>query len=52
MLRIINIAADMKLSPYEAANRISQWSNGEIDSDGAPKSKNEENEQDVHGNPH
>jgi hypothetical protein len=52
MLRIINIAADMKLSPYEAANRISQWSNGEIGSDGAPKPKNEENEQDVHGNPH
>jgi hypothetical protein len=37
MLRIINIAADMKLSPYEAANRIAQWSSGQIDSDGKPK---------------
>jgi hypothetical protein len=37
MLRIMNIAADMKLSAYEAANKISRWSSGEIDSDGAKK---------------
>lgn len=39
MLRIMNIAADMKLSAYDAANKIHQWSSGEIDSDGKPKSK-------------
>ena len=39
MLRIMNIAADMKLSAYDAANRIVEWSSGEIDSNGKPKAK-------------
>lgn len=45
MLRIMNIAADMRISAYDAANRVSQWSSGEIDSNGKPIPKNEENEQ-------
>ena len=52
MLRIMNIAADMKLSAYDAANRVSQWSHGEIESDGKPIPKNEENEQDEPRNRH
>ena len=52
MLRIMNIAADMKLSAYDAANRIAQWSSGEIESNGNPIPKNEENEQDEPRNHH
>ncbi len=52
MLRIMNIAADMKISAYDAANRVSQWSSGEVDSTGKPISKNEENEQDETRNRH
>jgi hypothetical protein len=37
MLRIINMAADMRLTPSEAANQIARWTSGKIDSDGKPK---------------
>jgi hypothetical protein len=37
MLRVLNIATDMKLTPSAAADRITLWSRGEITSYGKPR---------------
>jgi len=39
MLRIVNIASDMKITASEAANKIALWGHGSITSDGKPTQK-------------
>lgn len=39
MLRVLNMATDMKLSPSEAADKITLWSRGQITSDGKPRNQ-------------